>query len=167
MKRLSRVFLVLDALGLIAFTIIGCGVAQSMGYHPVVVVMAGMITGIAGGILRDVLCNRVPVVFRQELYASVSFAVALLYLGLIKLGVPHDLNVLASFAVGLTIRLAAIWREWRAGVHVPARSALKAANKNHKARRRDSAGFVLLAKQAKPACRNFRPGGGLPKPFTR
>jgi len=113
MKRLSRVFLVLDALGLIAFTIIGCGVAQSMDYHPVVVVMAGMITGIAGGILRDVLCNRVPVVFRQELYASVSFAVALLYLGLIKLGVPHDLNVLASFAVGLTIRLAAIWREWR------------------------------------------------------
>lgn len=130
--------------------------------------MAGMITGIAGGILRDVLCNRVPVVFRQELYASVSFAVALLYLGLIKLGVPHDLNVLASFAVGLTIRLAAIWREWRyAGVHVPARSALKAANKI--TRRADATQQGLFFSPSKPNrhAGTSRPGGGLPKPFTR
>ncbi|VEB42398.1 Predicted membrane protein [Chromobacterium violaceum] len=113
MRHLNRLFLILDALGLVAFTIIGCDVALGMGYHPVIVVMAGMITGIAGGILRDVLCNRVPIVFRRELYASVSLLVAILYLGLNHLAVPHDWNVVASFAFGLALRLTALWREWQ------------------------------------------------------
>src|SRR5690625_3375092 len=74
--------------------------------------MAAMTTGIFGGIIRDILCNRVPVVFRHELYASVSLLVAVLYLLLRKLGVGHDLNMLASFAIGLTIRLCAIRWSW-------------------------------------------------------
>ncbi|MDN0077656.1 trimeric intracellular cation channel family protein [Crenobacter sp. SG2303] len=112
MHRLRNVFLVLDALGLVAFTLIGSNVALGMGYQLPVVVVAGMITGIAGGVLRDVLCNRVPVVFRQELYASVSLVVALLYLGLHHLGVGENLNMLASFVVGLGIRLGAVYRGW-------------------------------------------------------
>ncbi|WP_432722014.1 trimeric intracellular cation channel family protein [Jeongeupia wiesaeckerbachi] len=113
MHHLGRIFLVLDALGLIAFTLIGCEVALTMGYHPTVVIMAGMITGIAGGVLRDILCSRVPVVFRHELYASVSLLVALCYLGFGEFGVKHDVNVLVSFALGLTVRLCAIYRGWR------------------------------------------------------
>ncbi len=66
-------------MGLIAFSLIGCSVALEHGYPRVVVIMAGMLTGISGGIVRDVLCNQVPVVFRRELYASVSLAVCLLY----------------------------------------------------------------------------------------
>ena len=72
---LKQVFLLLDAMGLIAFSLIGCSVALEHGYPRVVVIMAGMLTGISGGIVRDVLCNQVPVVFRRELYASVSLAV--------------------------------------------------------------------------------------------
>jgi hypothetical protein len=87
MIHLKQVFLLLDAMGLIAFSLIGCNVALELGYPGVVVVMAGMITGISGGILRDVLCNQVPVVFRRELYASVSLAVCLLFLGLRALDV--------------------------------------------------------------------------------
>jgi len=112
MHRLRNVFLVLDALGLVAFTLIGSNVALGMGYQLPVVVVAGMITGIAGGVLRDVLCNRVPVVFRQELYASVSLVVALLYLGLHNLGVSENLNMVAGFIVGLSIRLGAVYRGW-------------------------------------------------------
>ena len=113
MHHLKTVFLVLDALGLIAFSLIGCEVGLSMGYAPVVVIMAGMITGIFGGILRDVLCNQVPVVFRQELYASVSLAVCGLYLILRDQGLGTELNTLISFALGLALRLAAIWRGWQ------------------------------------------------------
>ncbi|MBM3117173.1 trimeric intracellular cation channel family protein [Jeongeupia naejangsanensis] len=113
MHRFGKIFLILDAFGLIAFTLIGCEVALTMGYHPTVVVMAGMTTGIAGGVLRDILCSRVPVVFRHELYASVALLVALSYLGLGRLGVQHDVNVLMSFALGLVIRLFAIYRGWR------------------------------------------------------
>ena len=113
MHRLKHVFLVLDAMGLIAFSIIGCNVALELGYPPVVVVMAGMLTGISGGILRDVLCNQVPVVFRRELYASVSLAVCLLFLALQSLDVGSDLNIGLCFAIGLALRLLAIRFEWR------------------------------------------------------
>ena len=113
MHRLKHVFLVLDAMGLIAFSIIGCNVALELGYPPVVVVMAGMLTGISGGILRDVLCNQVPVVFRRELYASVSLIVCVLFLGLLQLGLHLDLSTAISFGVGLSLRLLAIWRCWR------------------------------------------------------
>lgn len=113
LHHLKTVFLVLDALGLIAFSLIGCEVALGMDYAPVVVIMAGMITGIFGGILRDVLCNQVPVVFRQELYASVSLAVCALYLLLRDLGLGLEANTLLSFGLGLALRLAAIWRGWK------------------------------------------------------
>jgi uncharacterized membrane protein YeiH len=113
MHHLKTVFLVLDALGLIAFSLIGCEVALGMGYAPVVVIMAGMITGIFGGILRDVLCNQVPVVFRQELYASVSLAVCSLYLVLRDLGLGTEANTLISLGLGLALRLCAIWRGWK------------------------------------------------------
>ncbi len=113
LHHLKRVFLVLDAMGLIAFSLIGCSVALEMGYQTPVVVMAGMITGICGGVLRDVLCNHVPVVFRHELYASVSLVVCTLFLGLRAIGIDTDLNTAISFASGLTLRLLAIWAGWR------------------------------------------------------
>ena len=113
MHNLKRVFLVLDAMGLVAFSLIGCSVALGMDYPTIVVIMSGMITGICGGILRDVLCNQVPVVFRRELYASVSLAVCALFLGLRALGVDTDLNTAISFTSGLTLRLLAIWGGWR------------------------------------------------------
>lgn len=113
MHHLKTIFLVLDALGLIAFSLIGCEVALGMHYAPVVVIMAGMITGICGGILRDVLCNQVPVVFRKELYASVSLAVCGLYLLLRHFGLSTEANTVISLALGLAMRLLAIWRGWK------------------------------------------------------
>lgn len=106
--HLHTLFLILDAMGLVAFTVIGCDVALRLEYDTPVVVMAGITTGIFGGILRDILCNRTPMVLMHELYASVSLLVALLYLGLMELGVDHDINLLASFSTGLALRLAAI-----------------------------------------------------------
>ena len=112
MHRLKRTFLVLDALGLVAFSLIGCDVALQMNYHVAVVIMAGMITGIFGGILRDVLCAQVPVVFQREIYAIVSLAVCGLFLALRALGVDQEINTVISFAAGLSLRLAAIYFSW-------------------------------------------------------
>ena len=112
LHRLKRTFLVLDALGLVAFSLIGCDVALQMNYPVAVVIMAGMITGIFGGILRDVLCAQVPVVFQREIYAIVSLAVCGLFLSLRALGVDQELNTVISFAAGLSLRLAAIYFSW-------------------------------------------------------
>jgi len=112
MHHLRKIFLFLDAMGLIAFTIIGCNVALKLNYSTPVVVMAGMITGIFGGILRDILCQRVPVVLRHELYASVSMMVAIFYLIMEHLQINHDIILLSSFAFGLVFRMAAIRWSW-------------------------------------------------------
>ncbi len=113
MHQLKRVFLALDAMGLVAFSLIGCNVAREMGYPFPVVVMSGMITGIFGGIVRDVLCNQVPVVFRRELYAVVSLVVCTVFLALLEFGVDVDLGTGISFGVGLALRLLAIWQGWK------------------------------------------------------
>ncbi len=66
----------LDAVGLVVFTIAGCEVAWQIDVSPPIVIISGMITGCAGGVLRDILCNDVPLLFRAELYASVAVAPA-------------------------------------------------------------------------------------------
>ncbi len=113
MYKLRRLFLLLDSMGLVAFSLIGCEVALGLGYSVPVVIMSGMITGICGGVLRDVLCNQVPVVFQRELYASVSLVVCCLFLTLRWFDVPLALNTPVSFGVGLTVRLLAIRFGWR------------------------------------------------------
>lgn len=113
MHHMKRSFLMLDAMGLVAFSLIGCDVALRLDYPVVVVIMAGMLTGISGGILRDVLCNQVPVVFRRELYASVSLFVCVLFLGLRSAGVDDGLNMLSCFVLGFGFRMLALRQSWR------------------------------------------------------
>lgn len=110
--RLKWPFLLLDALGLVVFTIIGCNIGIESGVHPIIVIVAGMITGIFGGILRDVLCNDIPLVFQGELYATVSIVTGVVYyLGLMA-GVPVDLMVIISMAVGFPLRIMALAFKW-------------------------------------------------------
>lgn len=109
MKHLRSVFLLLDAMGLIGFTIIGCQIALSMGHGFVVSAVAGVLTGVSGGILRDILCNDVPLVFRRELYASISFVAVICYWVCLEIGLPHDLTVIFTLVFGFTLRVIAIY----------------------------------------------------------
>ena len=108
MAALRWPFLLLDALGLVVFTIIGCNVALTMGQSPIIVIVAGMITGIVGGIARDILCNDVPLVFSSDLYATVSIVAGVLYYLGLQTGLPHDLVVIGTIVIGFSLRVAAI-----------------------------------------------------------
>ena len=66
LHHLRTVFLLVDGLGLVAFCVIGCDIAMSAKMHPAIVVLAGMITGVFGGLLRDILCNQIPLVLQRE-----------------------------------------------------------------------------------------------------
>lgn len=112
MHRLKRPFLVLDALGLVAFTVIGCAIGRDMGLGTAACLISGMMTGVFGGVLRDVLCNEIPLVFRKELYAVVSLLTGGTYLGLLSLNVHADTAVLVALAGGFTLRLLAIRFGW-------------------------------------------------------
>jgi uncharacterized membrane protein YeiH len=112
MHKLRKIFLFLDAVGLVVFTVIGCNVAIGLELPFVVVIASGMITGCVGGVLRDLLCNNVPLLFRAELYATVSIVTGILYVGGDALGVNHTLVMCTAMAVGLSLRLLAIRFNW-------------------------------------------------------
>jgi uncharacterized membrane protein YeiH len=77
------------------------------------VLISGMITGCAGGVLRDVLCNDVPLLFRKELYASVSLVTGGLYLLLLEAGLTANAAVPLALVVGLAFRLLALRFNWQ------------------------------------------------------
>lgn len=107
--RLSRIFLpVADAFGLALFTVIGAHKALLLEAPGEVAVLMGMLTGVAGGMIRDVLARRVPMVLRQEVYATASLAGGITYVGLSAIGSPLVMAIILALLVTLCLRLAAI-----------------------------------------------------------
>lgn len=113
LHHFKSAFLMVDALGLVAFTIIGCDIARSFdNFHPAIVVMLGMVTGVFGGLLRDVLCNEIPLVLRREIYASVSLLTGALYVLILHLQIDSRIATLSSLLLGFSVRLLAIRFHW-------------------------------------------------------
>ena len=112
--RLERVVTVFDAFGLALFCVTGALKAVSYGLGPVPAALMGMVTGIGGGVLRDVLAGRVPVIFDGVLYATPALAGAAVAVVLDRLGLP--VWVIASAGSGTCVawRLLALRRGWRA-----------------------------------------------------
>jgi uncharacterized membrane protein YeiH len=113
MRRLRSLFLWLDALGLVVFTVIGCQVALDLDLPITVVLISGMITGCAGGMLRDILCNDIPLLLRKELYASVSVLTGALFIGAQHLGVGLNVSMVVSMLIGLALRMLALRFNWQ------------------------------------------------------
>lgn len=111
MHHLRRAFLLLDALGLVAFSLIGCSIALKAGHSPVIVVVSGMLTGVFGGVLRDVLCNEIPLVFQKELYAVVSMLTGMAYFLMLEFGVAENISILCCLVGGFSLRVLAIYYE--------------------------------------------------------
>ena len=103
--------LVADAFGLAVFTVIGTEVAMQHQVPLSTAVIMGVMTGVAGGVMRDIICNEIPLIFKKEIYATACIAGALVFIGLRLLQTPHWLDTgIAMFTV-LGIRMAAIrWR---------------------------------------------------------
>ncbi|MBR1216555.1 trimeric intracellular cation channel family protein [Bradyrhizobium sp. U87765 SZCCT0131] len=113
MHHLRRLFLFLDAVGLVVFTVIGCNVAIGLGMPTIIIIASGMITGCVGGVLRDVLCTDIPLLFRAELYATVSVVTGAIYVAGHDTGMPHDVVIVVAMLVGLGLRLLALRFGWR------------------------------------------------------
>jgi uncharacterized membrane protein YeiH len=112
----QRQILLLDAVGLGLFAVTGAQKAIDHGINPIMAAILGMLTGIGGGMTRDVLAGDTPFVLRADLYALAALAGA----GVVSIGtvlnVPPTYLMLLGAAVCIFLRLMAIYRSWRAPV---------------------------------------------------
>lgn len=100
--------LVADALGLALFAMSGAQVAEKAGCHPLVVILMGTLTGSGGGVLRDLLSAKVPLILRQDIYASAAMIGIVVYLLLRAAKVSTTVAFAAGFAAVAGTRLAAV-----------------------------------------------------------
>ncbi|HET6470477.1 MAG TPA: trimeric intracellular cation channel family protein [Pseudomonadales bacterium] len=104
-----------DALGLAFFAISGAQIAEAQSLAPLIVVLMGTITGVAGGVLRDVLCAEIPLILRRDVYATAAVAGASVYSLAQMLGAPRPWAASAGMLVIVLLRFAAI----RWGLQLP------------------------------------------------
>ena len=106
--KLRKTFMLFDTLGIALFTIVGVEKALGLGASPVVAISMGMFTAIMGGVIRDMMINELPIVFRKEIYASACLAGAVLYVLLDQIGITRTPNFFISGSLIITIRLLAL-----------------------------------------------------------
>jgi uncharacterized membrane protein YeiH len=111
--RLRNLVLTFDAAGLALFAVSGAQKALGYGLQPVAAALLGMLTGIGGGMLRDVLVSDIPAVLHSELYAVAALAGAIVVVVGHVLNAPPEASALTGVAVCFGIRVVALWRGWR------------------------------------------------------
>lgn len=110
-KAPYRALLVFDAFGLALFTVIGCQKAMAVEAPYVVVVVMGVMTGVAGGVIRDILCNDIPLVFTPiALYATASLLGAVVFVLLSYLNVDSTTSAITASSVIAVLRLFAVYK---------------------------------------------------------
>jgi uncharacterized membrane protein YeiH len=112
-ERMRSPVQLFDAIGLGLFAVLGADKALAAGVGPVGAVMLGILSGIGGGIARDVLVAQVPSVLRRELYAVAAFAGALVVVAGDAVALPPGPVAVAGAVVCFLLRLMAIRRGWR------------------------------------------------------
>lgn len=108
LKRLDNTWFFFDTLGLALFTVAGLQKTLDCGYPFWVAIIMGTMTGSAGGVIRDVLLNNVPVIFQKEIYAMASIIGGAAYWGLVEWGCDMTLSVIIAFFLVVVIRILAV-----------------------------------------------------------
>jgi uncharacterized membrane protein YeiH len=122
LERLQTPILIFDAAGLGLFSVSGTQKALAFGLHPLIAALLGMLTGIGGGMFRDVLVREIPTVLRKDLYALAALAGAIIVVAGQLLHVPPAAATSGGAALCFAIRLVAIRRGWGLPTPVDARS---------------------------------------------
>ena len=114
-EKLRNPVLIFDAMGLALFAVAGTQKALAFGLHPVMAALLGMLTGIGGGVMRDVLLNRVPAVLRADLYAVVALAGAAVVVVGHWLHWPPTVSAIGGAGLCFLLRVLALRYDW----HLP------------------------------------------------
>lgn len=117
--QLTQVMDISDSIGLGVFAVVGSQTAIRCGYGSnwFLVIFVGVLTGVGGGLMRDVMANMMPMIFRKRIYASAAMAGSIVYVVLLSL-VPEIDAILAGIATVFAIRTMASLRHWDLPVYV-------------------------------------------------
>ena len=110
--NLRKSVFLFDTIGIGLFTILGLQKTLGIGLSPVIAVMMGIVSAVFGGVIRDVLSNQVPLIFRKEIYASACLAGALIFLFLERFFGGAIYNVPLSMLTVILIRYLSVRRNW-------------------------------------------------------
>ena len=113
--KIDKALKLFDAIGLAAFSVIGFKVALAQDMSPVIAVMMGVWTAIIGGLLRDIICNEIPLLLQREIYITASIAGSLSYLALDYWGVDAITNEFMMLFIIFAVRMLALKFDW----HLP------------------------------------------------
>lgn len=112
LKRVGRLLLWADAVGLSVFCVAGAAKSYALTGSPEISVVMGVVTAVLGGIIRDVVCNELPLILRQDIYATAAFTGALTFVGLSMLGVQEAGSIWVGAVTCFIVRSSALIWGW-------------------------------------------------------
>lgn len=118
-KRISKLrksMFLFDTIGIGLFTILGIEKTLAAGLSPLIALLMGITSAVFGGVIRDVLCNEIPLIFRREIYASACLAGGLVYLLGRYINMPMQTELVCSMFVVCVIRILAVKNKWHLGM---------------------------------------------------
>lgn len=101
-----------DTIGIGLFTILGIQIALEQGLSTESCLLMGVISACFGGVIRDVLTNEIPLIFRREIYATACLLGGIVYLLLVEFSTNENLNILVAIATVIIIRYLSIRYKW-------------------------------------------------------
>ena len=110
--HLRKSLFLFDTIGLGVFTLIGLEKGINIGLHPVICIALGTMTACFGGVIRDILCTEIPVIFRREIYATICILGGIVFFVLRKLNFESDVLYLTTSLVIISVRLMAVKFKW-------------------------------------------------------
>ncbi len=111
----TKIFIISDSIGLISFSIAGALVGLMTEFNIFGVMLLALVTAVGGGVMRDILLNRVPVMLSSELYGTIAMLVGLIIFLLDYFNELNHITIAVLFCFGLTFRLVAYYKKW----HLP------------------------------------------------
>jgi uncharacterized membrane protein YeiH len=103
-EPLRRTFFLFDTVGIAVFTLLGLEKGLGLGLHPIIALSMGMVSAVFGGVLRDVLTNQIPLIFKKEIYALACLTGGVVYLISSSIGLSKNLSFLFGVLIIITIR---------------------------------------------------------------
>jgi len=112
LKKIRKTIFLFDTIGISLFTILGVQKALEFDTPLIVAVMFGVITATFGGVIRDILCNEIPLIFRKEIYATACVIGGICYVSLFTLQINENINLIISGLVIIGIRTISVLKKY-------------------------------------------------------